>query len=162
MKTVVVHGKIETTKCVFFSHLNLVFKGFFTPPVVEGCPGYWGTDNSSPLLLWLVRLIVNTQTRFSSEPALAFILFTEFHGKEKLKLKWWKWSDFLMLLIFRIWKIKRKMADFHTWCKYVDRKYRRMLNFFRFSYCVYNQIWLTLPRNDCHFGYITKLRKIIN
>ncbi len=40
------------------------------------------------LLLWLVRLILNTQTRFSSEPSLAFILFTEFHWKEKLKLEW--------------------------------------------------------------------------
>lgn len=64
-----------------------------------------------------------------------------------------------MLLIARIWKIKRKLPDFCTWFKYVDRKYRRMLNFFRFSYRVYNQIRLPLPRDDCHFGYITKLNK---
>jgi hypothetical protein len=38
-----------------------------------------------------------------------------------------------------------------------SQKYRRMSNFFSFSYLSWDQIWLNLPHDDCHFGYITKL-----
>jgi hypothetical protein len=83
MKTVV-HGKIETTKWVFFSPKFGLQRIFHTPSCGR-VSWLLGEGQQLALLLWLVRLIVNTQTRFSSEPALAFILFTEFHRKEKIK-----------------------------------------------------------------------------
>jgi len=38
-----------------------------------------------------------------------------------------------------------------------SQKYRRMSRFFSFSYLSCGQIWLNLSKDDCHFGYITKV-----
>ncbi len=38
-----------------------------------------------------------------------------------------------------------------------SQQYRKMCKSFSFSYLSCGQIWLNLPKDDCHFGYITKL-----
>jgi hypothetical protein len=38
-----------------------------------------------------------------------------------------------------------------------SQKYIRMFEGFLLSYLAFSQIWLNLPTDDRHFGYITKL-----
>jgi hypothetical protein len=53
-------------------------------------------------------------------------------------------------------KIDEKSQEFNTWFKYLGNNiYERLKNLLSFLAC--SQIWLNLPVDHSHFGYITKL-----
>jgi len=67
---------------------------------------------------------------------------------------------FLRFSIVRIWpKFKKNCQIFlFTWFKWVARNIDRCFTIL-LSHLACSQIWLHLPMDHCHFGYITKLTK---
>jgi hypothetical protein len=56
-------------------------------------------------------------------------------------------------------KKKIQIARFLPWVPIVSQEYYRFWFSFLLSYLVCNQIWLNHLMNDCHFSYITKLKR---
>jgi hypothetical protein len=94
----------------------------------------------------------------------AFLLFWLYiyiyiDKKEIQNHKCWN-PGFFEILSSQDWtKISEKSSDFYALFKQVVKNMEGCLNFFYFHIWAYSQIWLNLPMNDCHFGYITKLTK---
>ncbi len=87
-----------------------------------------------------------------------FVLLALFSPKVILKNKSAKVKCFSRISIVRIWrKFKKNCQIFlFTWFKWVARNIERCFTIL-LSHLACSQIWLYLPMDHCHFGYIIKL-----
>jgi hypothetical protein len=100
----------------------------------------------------------HSHTSFSKHTHLQpFLLLAIYSQKEKLKIKSVKLEFFLRFSIARTRQNNKKLPRLLYMVQVGSQKYRRMSKFFSFLYLSCGQIWLNLPKDDCHFGYITKL-----